>query len=54
MMRELARTTGGEYFHADDRLELQSVFGRIDGELGNTLFAKTENQNIDLGLYLLI
>jgi hypothetical protein len=54
MMRELARTTGGEYFHADDRLGLQSVFGRIDGELGNTLFAKTENQNIDLGLYLLI
>lgn len=54
MMRGLARATGGEYFHADDRLGLQSVFGRIDGELGNTLVSKTENQKIDLGLYLLI
>jgi Ca-activated chloride channel homolog len=54
MMRELAQTTKGEYFHADDRLGLQSVFGRIDSELGNTLVEKTENKNIDLGLHLLI
>jgi hypothetical protein len=54
MMRRLADMTGGQYHHADDRLGLQRVFGRIDSELGNTLIEKTENKNIDLGLYLLI
>ncbi len=54
MMRELARATRGEYFHADDRLGLQTIFGRIDAELGNVLITKTENKNIDLGLYILL
>jgi Ca-activated chloride channel homolog len=54
MMRQLAEITEGTYFHADDRLGLQSVFGSIDRELSNTVVEKTEEKHINLGLSLLL
>jgi Ca-activated chloride channel family protein len=48
MMQKLAETTGGKYFHADDKIGLGQVFSDIAKTLSNTTEQKTEIKQTDL------
>ncbi len=54
MMQKLAETTGGNYFHADDRVGLDQVFSEITKTLSNTTEQKTETHQSDLTPILVV
>ncbi len=54
MMGNLAKQTGGQYFHADDRLGLVSALSDIAATLPTTTESKTETKQSDLTPALLI
>ena len=54
MMGNLAKQTGGQYFHADDRLGLARAFSDIAATLPTTTESKTETKQSDLTPVLLI
>ncbi len=54
MMGNLAKQTGGQYFHADDRIGLASAFSDIAATLPSITESKTETKQSDLTPVLLI
>lgn len=54
MMKKIAETTGGQYFHGDNRIQLEKVFSDIDKKLPNITEEKTEIKNIDITPLLII
>ncbi len=54
MMRQLADITGGQYFHAEDKIWLTQIFSDIRSELPSTTESKTETKQSDITPLLLI
>jgi Ca-activated chloride channel family protein len=48
MMKKIAKTTHGEYFHAKDKTALEKIFIEIEKKLPKTIEEKTENSTINI------
>lgn len=54
MMKKIAETTGGQYFHGDNRIQLEKVFTDIEKKLPNITEEKTETKNMDITPFLIL